>query len=167
MRTKLKFLVLFCASIGAASIIGWASEKEERRAGDSLELATLMQAKLASSQKITEGLVTKDFEQIRKGAQEWRRIAAATKWYSRDDPVFVQYRAELSRNADKLVRVAEEKNLDAAAYTYVGSLNTCIACHEYCRDVLHVPARRNPKAVLPIPDTDDELISPAQRAGAR
>ncbi len=167
MRTKLKFLVLFCASIGAASLIGRASEREDRGGGDPLELATLMHAKLASSQKITEGLVTKDFEMIRKGAEEWRRISAATKWYSHNDPVFVQYRAELARNANKLIRVAEEKNLDAAAYTYVNSLTTCISCHEYCRDVLHVPARRNPRAVLPIPVTDEDPSASARRAGTR
>jgi len=163
MKTKLSVLGLICASLGAASLIAWASDKREPAATDSLELATLMQAKLASSQKITEGLVTKDFEMIRKGAEEWRRITAATKWYSHNDPVFVQYRAELARNADKLIRVAEEKNLDAAAYTYVGSLTTCISCHEYCRDVLHVPARRDPRAVLPIPDTDEEPAPGSQR----
>jgi hypothetical protein len=157
MKLKLSLLGLICATVAGASLIAWASDKHEPAPSDSLELATLMHAKLASSQKITEGLVTKDFELIRKGAEEWRRITAATKWYSRNDPVFVQYRAELARNADKLVRVADEKNLDAAAYTYSASLTTCIACHEYSRDVLHVPARRNPRAVLPIPSTDEDL----------
>jgi hypothetical protein len=155
---------LFCVSIAAASLIAWASDKHEPTASDSLDLATLMQAKLASSQKITEGLVTKDFELIRKGAGEWRRITAATKWYSRNDPVFVQYRAELGRDAEKLIHAAEDKNLDAAAYAYAGSLRTCIACHEYCRDTLHVPARHSSRAVEPIPDTDEE---PAPRAATR
>jgi hypothetical protein len=156
MKLKMSLFGLICATVGGASLIAWASDKHQPAPSDSLELATLMHAKLASSQKITEGLVTKDFELIRKGAEEWRRITAATKWYSRNDPVFVQYRAELARNADKLVRVADEKNLDAAAYTYSASLTTCIACHEYSRDVLHVPARRNPRAVLPIPSTDED-----------
>jgi hypothetical protein len=143
----------------------------EPAVGESLDLTTLMQAKLASSQRITEGLVTKDFDLIRKGAVEWRQIAAATKWNSHSDPVFAQHRAELSRLADKLVRAAEEKNLDAAAYTYFGSLRTCIGCHEHCRDVLHVPTiRRNPKAVTPIPVTDEEpttLTRPAAGASSR
>ena len=109
--------------------------------------------------------MTKDFELIRKGAVEWRRIAAATKWNSYSDPVFAQHRAELSRLADKLMHAAEEKNLDAAAYTYFGSLRTCIGCHEHCRDVLHVPTiRRNPKAVMPIPVTDDEPTATPQPA---
>jgi hypothetical protein len=167
MKLKLSVLGLICVTIGGASLIAWASDKHERAPSDSLELATLMHAKLASSQKITEGLVTKDFELIRKGAEEWRRITAATKWYSRNDPAFVQYRAELGRQADKLSRAAAEQNLDSAAYIYSNSLTTCIACHEYCRDVLHVPARRNPKAVLPIPVTDEDSSSPSQPTGAR
>ena len=160
MKIKLMILGLVCGGVGAASLFAWASEKND----ESLELATLMHAKLASSQKITEGLVTKDFDLIRKGAEEWRRVTAATKWYSHNDPVFLHYRTELGRNADKLVRVADEKNLDAAAYTYTASLTTCTACHEYSRDVLHVPARRNPRAVQPIPDTDEEPAASVQRS---
>ncbi|HXY36422.1 MAG TPA: hypothetical protein VEI07_19455 [Planctomycetaceae bacterium] len=164
MKIKLAVFGLICAGVGAASLIAWGSEKNEPLAAETLELATLMHAKLASSQKITEGLVTKDFDLIRKGAEELRRVTSATKWYSHNDPVFLQYRAELGRNADKLIRVADEKDLDAAAYTYTASLTTCIACHEYSRDVLHVPARRNPRAVQPIPDTDEEPATSAQPA---
>jgi hypothetical protein len=168
MRPPFKLLVLVCGTFVAASLFAWSSEKGPQTPANSLELTTLMQAKLASSQRITEGLVTKDFELIRKGAEELRRIAAATKWYSQADPVFAQHRGELSRQTEKLIRAAEEKNLDAAAYTYFGSLRTCIGCHEYCRDVLRVPAlRRNPKAVSPIPVTDDEASSAAQPASGR
>ena len=168
MRTWLPLLVLLCVGFIGASLLAWASEKQEPRPSHSLELSALMCAKLASSQKITEGLVVKDFDLIRKGAEELRQVAAETRWYSPNDPIFVQHRSELSRQAEKLVRSAEEKNLDAAAYTYIRSLTTCIGCHEYCRDVLHVPAmRRNPKAVLPIPVSDDEPSRSAQPTAAQ
>lgn len=157
MSTSLRLIVCLCVSFVAASLFALASEKGQPSQGGTLELTTLMQAKLASSQKLTEGLVTKDFGLIRKGAEEWRRIASATKWYSHADAVFAEHRAEFSRQADKLVRFADDKNLDAAAYTYMGALHTCIGCHEYCRDVLHLPSvHKNPKAVSPIPDTDDD-----------
>ncbi len=163
MKIKIAILGLITAGVGAASLIAWGSEKHGPAAGETLDLATLMHAKLASSQRITEGLVTKDFDLIRKGAEEWRQVTNATKWYSHNDPVFLQYRAELGRHAEKLIRAANEKNLEAAAYTYTASLTTCIACHEYSRDVLHVPARRNPRAVEPIPDTDEEPTTSSQR----
>ena len=168
MKAQLKFLFLICVSFIAASLCAWSSETAQPTPGDSLELATLMHAKLGSSHKITEGLVTKDFDSIRKGAEDLRRIAAATKWYSRADAVFAQHRGELSRQSEKLIRAAEEKNLDAAAYAYFGTLRTCIGCHEYCRDVLRVPIlRKNPKAVSPIPVTDEELNPGVQAGSAR
>ena len=168
MKAPLKFLFLICASFIAASLCAWSSESGQQAPVDSLELATLMHAKLASSHKITEGLVTKDFDTIRKGAEDLRRIAAATKWYSKADAVFGQHRGELSRQSEKLIRAAEEKNLDAAAYAYFGTLRTCIGCHEYSRDVLRVPIlRKNPKAVSPIPVTDEESNTGAQAGSAR
>ena len=106
MGIRFAVLGFVCAGIGAASLMAWASEPQPP-AAESVELATLMHAKLASSQKITEGLVTKDFDLIRKGAAEWQRVTAATKWYSHNDPVFLQYRAELGRNAEKLTRAAD------------------------------------------------------------
>jgi hypothetical protein len=167
MRTRLTIFALLCAGFVGASLIAWASDKQQPTPSHTLELSTLMRAKLASSQKITEGLVVKDFDLIRKGAEELREVTAATQWYSPNDPVFVQHRSELSRQAEKLVRAAEEKNLDAAAYTYVRSLTTCIGCHEYCRDVLHVPAmRRNLNAVVPIPVSDDDPSGSTQPAAA-
>ena len=167
MSTSLRLIVCVCVSFVAASLFALASEKDQPSHAEALELATLMQAKLASSQKITEGLVTKDFDLIRKGADEWRRIASATKWYSHADSTFAEHRAEFSRQADKLVRLADEKNLDAAAYAYMGALHTCIGCHEYCRDVLHLPSvRKNPKAVSPIPDTDEDATASAHSGGA-
>lgn len=167
MGASRKVLLLVCAAFAVASLVAWASEKERPSHAESPELTTLMQVKLASSQKITEGLVTKDFELIRKGAEEWRRVAAATKWYSHNDPVFAEHRAEFTRQADKLVRMAEAKNLDAAAYAYMGALHTCIGCHEYCRDVLHLPSvRKNVKAVSPIPDTDEDPTASENRVGA-
>jgi hypothetical protein len=168
MRTFLGLLALFCGTFVTVSLIAWASEKDESAASQSIELRSLMRAKLACSQTITEGLVARDFVLIRKGAAELRQIAAATKWYSHDDPVYAHHRSELSAQAEKLIHVAEEKNIDAAALTYVRTLTTCISCHEYCRDALHMPeVGRNPKTVTPIPVTDEEPNSAASPASSR
>jgi hypothetical protein len=157
MKTYLGLSALFVATFVTISLFAWASEKEAATESQTIELRSLMRAKLACSQKITEGLVAKDFDLIRKGASDLRQIAAATKWYSHDDPVYAHHRAELSAQAEKLIHVAEEKNIDAATLTYVRTLTTCISCHEYCRDALHMPqVGRNPKTVTPIPVTDED-----------
>lgn len=124
----------------------------------------LMLAKLASSQKVVDGLVTKDFDQIHRGATELVRICEATDWAARGDQVYAHHRTELRRQAEKLARMAEQKNLDGAAFTYMHSLTTCISCHEYCRDVLRIaddaPAGNR---IVPIPVHEEEAAQPSGR----
>lgn len=120
------------------------------------ELAGLMRAKLASSQKVVEGLMAKDFDLIGKGALEMTKVCDASQWHASDDQVYAHYRAELRRTAKKLILLAEEKNLDGAAYTYMHSLTTCMSCHDYCRDVLHVSVKSTSQKVVPIPVTDED-----------
>jgi hypothetical protein len=95
--------------------------------------------------------MSKDFTLIRKGSDEMSKICDATQWHATDDQVYAHYRSELRRTAKKLISLADEKNFDGAAYTYMQSLTTCISCHEYCRDVLHVADRDPDLKVVPIP----------------
>lgn len=116
----------------------------------------LMLAKLASSQKIVAGLVSKDFPEIRKGAEELNRICDATEWEANHDQIYAHHRTELKRQSHKLVKMATEQNLDGAAYTYMHTLTTCISCHEYCRDVLKIAEEPAViEKVVPIPVTED------------
>lgn len=139
----------------AASLILASGEDAKPHPNHSDQLSVLMLAKLASSQKIVSGLVSEDFDQIRRGADELSRVAEATDWAGHNDPVFAHYRTELKRQAQKLIGLAEDGNLDGAAYTYMHSLTTCISCHEYSRDVLKIAADPQPSGkVIPIPVTD-------------
>ncbi|MCE9524602.1 MAG: hypothetical protein K8R36_00950 [Planctomycetales bacterium] len=131
------------------------------------ELAGLMRAKLASSQKVVEGLMAKDFDLIGKGASEMVKVCDASQWHASDDQVYAHYRAELRRTAKKLTLLAEEKNLDGAAYTYMHSLTTCMSCHDYCRDVLHVSAKHSAPKVVPIPVTDEDSDADQTKARRR
>ena len=131
------------------------------------ELAGLMRAKLASSQKVVEGLMAKDFDLIGKGGLEMTKVCDASQWHASDDQVYAHYRSELRRTAKKLILQAQDKNLDGAAYTYMHSLTTCISCHDYCRDVLHVSTRNSTQKVVPIPATDEESDADASRPRRR
>ena len=122
-----------------------------------------MLAKLASSQKIVAGLVSKDFEQIHRGAAELNRICEATEWAAHGDPVYAHHRTELQRQSQKLARLAQEKNLDGAGFTYMHSLTTCISCHEYCRDVLRIADDSRANKIIPIPVNEDEAARAADR----
>jgi hypothetical protein len=134
-----------------------AGENRVQTGGEAREQGALMLAKLASSQKIVNGLVTKDFGQIGRGASELVRICNATEWAARGDQIYAHHRAELRRQSQKLVKMAQEQNLDGAAFSYMHSLTTCISCHEYCRDVLRIADQSRTKSkIVPIPVEDDE-----------
>ena len=117
---------------------------------------SLMLAKLAASQKVVDGLVSKDFDEITRGAKDLARICDAEEWITRRDQVYSHHRTELRRQAHKLLKMAQEKNLDGAAFTYMHSLTTCISCHEYCRDVLRIASDQRPKyKIVPIPVNEE------------
>ena len=124
----------------------------------------LMRAKVASSHKIMEGLVARDFNEIRTGAEELKRICRATEWEAHADPHYAFHRAELCRQADKLIAAADQSNLEGAAFNYVNALTTCINCHDHCRDVLKIATIRRPSRIIPIPTTDNDDVPPGEKA---
>lgn len=150
---------------GAAFASG-ENRKSEPDQGD--QQSALMLAKLASTQKITNGLVTKDFEQILRGANELDRICSATAWASHSDRIYAHHRTELRRQSQKLAKMAKEENLDGAAFTYMQSLTTCISCHEYCRDVLKIADESEIKLkVVPIPVNVQEADAAKKKTNRR
>lgn len=122
----------------------------------------LMRAKLSSSQKVIEGLMSGDFAMIRKGGEDMQKICDSSQWKSTDNQVIAHYRGELRRSAIKLIKQAEEHNLDGAAYTYMHTMTTCINCHQYSRDVLRL-ADRDQSRVVPIPVTEQEAATQLPR----
>ncbi|MBX3423167.1 MAG: hypothetical protein KF752_16540 [Pirellulaceae bacterium] len=118
------------------------------------DLSIAMRAKLGASQRLVEGLTAGNFDLIRKGAEELKNICESQVWRPREDQVYSHYRGELHRAAIKLAELAEQQNLDGAAYTYMHTLTTCINCHQYSRDVLRVAAVQRNAAVISIPVTE-------------
>ncbi len=143
-----KLGLLFVVFLGA-SVLLLASENQPGATGKSDTEAALMRAKLASSQKILEGLMTQDFGLIKNGGSELAKICEATQWHAKEDQVYAHYRDELRRASQKLVQLAEDEDQDGATYTYMHSITTCTSCHDYCRDVLHL-ASKDP-TLQPVP----------------
>lgn len=134
----------------------WTEAQEPRalNAVPAKDASILMQAKLASSQRIVEGLMAGDFSRIHTGASQLAEICEAKNWRRLEDQVVVHYRAELLRSSLKLKELARAENLDGAAYAYMGTLTTCINCHQYSRDVLRIAQHSPPQMVVPIPVTE-------------
>jgi hypothetical protein len=140
---------LFVSGVLGIAGIAWLPASERPEAVDDEAVAAFMRAKLASSQKVLEGLVTKDFELIQAGADEMHHMSEAAEWRSIHDPVYEHYSTEFRRLTEKLSRLAEDHNSEGAAFTYLHITTTCISCHEYVRDVVHVATDDAPDAPTP------------------
>ncbi len=98
----------------------------------------LMLAKLSNAQRVVEGLVTHDFDRIATAASAMKIMSldppAGWEKKSSDDEVYDHFRMEFMRQAARLEKMAQEKNLSGAAWYQQNLTATCIACHEYIRD---------------------------------
>lgn len=115
--------------------------REPRRIAEkAVDVPKLMQRKLDSSQRILRGLVNGDMQDVRGGADVLSAVARSRSWAAReDDAVFAHFNVEFQRLAGKLGRMAEQRNLEGAAYVYNQLTSTCISCHDHVRDVKRVP----------------------------
>jgi cytochrome c556 len=102
------------------------------------DILPLMHAKVGHSQKVFEGLVTRDFDRIEAGAKALMQTSLATPDVeadgARSDEVFEHLKLEFVRLAARLKQTAANENLEGAAYITEKLNATCISCHQYLRD---------------------------------
>jgi len=136
---------------GASVLSGaWVNHQQQ-----DANLPGLMLAKLASTQRVVTGLVSKNFGEIRRGAKDMISICDASQWETHPDPLYGHYKQQLRRQASNLAELADQQNLDGAAFNYIQTISTCISCHQHCRDVLRIAAV--PNRVIQIPVNEFEL----------
>ena len=110
--------------------------------GSALQKSMLpyMHAKVGHSQRVFEGLVTRDFDKIALGAEALMLTSLSTPKVrpdkKRNDEVFDHLKLEFVRLSGQLQQMAADKNLEGAAYVTEKLNATCIACHQYLRDEL-------------------------------
>lgn len=107
------------------------------------ETEVLMRAKLASSQRVLEGILAEDFTLIARGAKEMKKISEAAEWPRSRDTVYEHHAAEFRRQCNKLERLAQNTNREGVAFTYLQMTTTCIDCHNYIRDTLRIAEQPN------------------------
>jgi len=98
----------------------------------------MMQAKLAESQHVLEGLLNNDFDRVKRAANSLEQLAELAPPPQRDDVItdriYDHFRTEFVRLSNQLQTMAKQKNLEGAAYVYQSLTATCIACHTHLRD---------------------------------
>jgi len=106
---------------------------QERQDEDIRQAArkTFMRGKLASNQKIVEGLATKNFGLIAEGAAEIKALVKGQHWFVLQTNEYQDFSAEMQLAAGRLEQAAKNQSVDAAVLRYFDLTLNCLDCHGY------------------------------------
>jgi hypothetical protein len=93
-----------------------------------------MRQKLDHSQKVLEGLMNEDYDQIAKNARLMRELSEDAQWRISPNISYIRLSTEFQGLADELARKAKDHNLDGATLAYVKLTMNCVECHRLVRD---------------------------------
>ena len=158
-------------------LVGWIGrEASTPSPATDDDISLFMRAKLVSSQKVMEGLVTEQFSLIEKGSAEMLKMSEATHWPQSSDEVYKHYNDLFRRQCRKLMKQADGNDLQASHYTYLHMTTTCIDCHNYVRGRFRVEKddsnRRGPIQLIPTEwegpaKSDRNAMQPSSHRGVR
>ncbi len=94
--------------------------------------ASEMRSKLEYSQLILEGLVTEDFEKVRKGATSLNELGKR-KWIESESSAYRTQNQVFWFTTGTLLMAAEKKNIDSATLSYTQMTHSCVNCHQVLR----------------------------------
>ena len=136
MKTILFALASLSAIFAGSAIVPLNYQQDTTPKQDNTK--PFMRAKLSGSKDVMDGLVTENFRLIYQGAENMKAISEAVQWPRSEDKVYDHHGDEFRRQCDKLMQLAEEKNLEGAHFTFLGMTTTCINCHNYVRGKFRV-----------------------------
>jgi hypothetical protein len=110
-------------------------DKKDAAKPDREKIKELMTAKLDQSQKLFAALVMNDLDKAAKHAEELKRIRKEASWLIVKTRTYDMWSNDFTESADKIIKAAKDKNLDAARLGYLGMTTTCFNCHIYVRDL--------------------------------
>ena len=134
--------------LATASVVLFADDEtdEPARLGTNI----FMRVKLRSSEKVLEGIVTRDFKLIDEGAQEMQDMSRASDWPQADDEMYEHYSIEFRRLCGKLSSLAKDENIEGVSFTYIQITSSCITCHDRVFNALKwAPDPKGPFQLIP------------------
>jgi hypothetical protein len=96
-------------------------------------ITTFMRKKLDASKTVLDGVVTENFVKIKKGADEMLVMSKAAEWNAIQGPVYQQYSSEFRRSVERLIKEADDKDIDGAGLAYMQLTMNCVSCHNYVK----------------------------------
>jgi hypothetical protein len=128
MWRKLVFVAVAAIPLALCPVTPSRADKAPSRASE------LMKKKLMHSQKVLEGIALNDFDLIAKHGEEMLLISKTAEWRVLKTTEYELFSSAFQRSASDLVKHAKDKNLDAAALSYVELTLTCVKCHKHVRE---------------------------------
>ena len=126
-----------------------------------------MRAKLVAAQDVLNGLVTENFVLIQRGAEDMKRMSQAVQWPTADDQVYQHFGVEFRRQCDKLMQLANDRDLQGAHYTWLSMTTNCIDCHNYVRGAFRVePNTEDPQGPIRLIPTEWDGPTFRNRSGS-
>jgi hypothetical protein len=77
----------------------------------------------------------KDFALVREGAQGVTALVKGQHWFVLNTPEYNDYSKNMEQAAQRLVKAADNNNIEAAALRYFDLTLNCIDCHRYLETV--------------------------------
>lgn len=127
-------VVLLAIGLTTAVERGYAREGSEEIVVAQEVPASLMRQKLDHAQRLLEALSIADFERIVSHSEELQRISLEARWSQPHSPAYAEYGEDFRSALERVVRAAENQNIDGAALNYVQVVLTCVQCHKVVRE---------------------------------
>lgn len=134
MKKVILVVVALAALVLAPTLTSRGDEPDKEK------VAKLMQRKLLQSQKVLEGIATGNFDMIAKHSEQLHDISKQAEWRVIKSARYEMYSNEFQRTTEALIKNAKDKNLDAAALSYMELTLNCVKCHKHVREVRMVRA---------------------------
>jgi hypothetical protein len=139
MKSVLRYAL--CLALLAAVFLAGAPADEKPKPKDEPKKPSVMQRKLAHSQKVLEALTTNNFKLLGTSADGLIECVQDETWKINETQKYLTYTNDFLRRAESLKKAAKERNIDAAALAYVDMTLTCVKCHQFLREA---PTRNVP-----------------------
>lgn len=120
-------------SLGVVELTGKETPIPTQTVQDAVRDA--MHKKLEHSQKILNGLVTRDFGLIEDAAAKLKTVSLSApkriEGDETDNEVYEHFRLEFLRICTLMEEMAKKENLEGSAFAYQSLTANCLACHSY------------------------------------